>query len=216
LGVEFARTLSQKESKIFIYPAKNTQTWKNGAVSTVSASRKFWLSLVEFISSAGFFPVIYADHFAHDLSSDFTKDCLHMKGVEISKALSVMRSCGCVVDVFNGISRYALAARTPFVCLDERIKFNFLKDYEINDLCGRGVPREYIFGFGTLIQSGDESVWKSNIFDHLVVKLKKAYADMDRDSWPPTTESNEIVPYDSVRKKKNKRLGSRFIKIQRD
>lgn len=216
IGTEFARTLSQKESKVFIYPSKETQSWKSGRVVSSKASKQFWLSLLGQVSSAGFFPVVYADHFAHDLSSDFTKDCLHIKGLEISKVLSVMRSCGCVVDAFSGISRYALAARTPFVCLDERMRFNGVKEYEINDLCGRGVPKEYIFGFGTLIQSGDESVWRSNLIDHLVVKLKKTYAEMDRDSWPATVDSDEIVPYDSVRKKKNKKFGSRFIKIQRD
>lgn len=216
LGVEFARTLTQKESKVFIYPSKETQSWRAGRVVSSKTPRQFWLSLLNRVSSAGFFPVVYADQFAHDLSSEFTKDCLHIKGLDLSKALSVMRSCGCVVDVFNGFSRYALAARTPFVCLDERMRFNGVKEYEINDLCGKDIPKEYIFGFGTLIQSGDESVWYSNLIDHLVVKLKGIYSEMNRDSWPAPVESNEIVPYDSVRKKKNKKLGSRFIRIQRD
>jgi sporulation protein YlmC with PRC-barrel domain len=120
------------------------------------------------------------------------------------------------VDFFSGISRYALAARTPFVCFDERIKFSSLKEYEINDLCGKKVPKEYIFGFSTIIESGDKASWSSNLIDHLLVKLDKVYEKMDRDSWPSSSETNDIVPYDSVRKIKNKKLGSRFIKINRD
>jgi hypothetical protein len=50
----------------------------------------------------------------------------------------------------------------------------------------------------------------------MVVKLRDMHARMDRDSWPPPVETNDIVPYDSVRKRKLKRLGSRFIKIERD
>lgn len=216
IGVEFARTLGQKESKVFLCPSKETFSWKMGAAKSERAPKEFWLSLLEFLHAAGFFPVVYTDTFSYDLSSDFDKDCLHIKNLDLLKSFSIMRSCGCVLDVFNGISRYALAARVPFVCLDERAKFNGIKDYEINDLCGRGIPKEYIFGFGTLIQGGDKSVWRSNMFDHLAVKLKRIYETMDRDSWPSSAESNEIVPYDSVRKKKNKKLGARFIKIQRD
>ena len=127
-----------------------------------------------------------------------------------------MRSCGCVLDMFSGISRFSMAARTPFVCFDERSRFNGTKEYEINDLCGRGVPREYIFGFGAIIESGDKSAWNSNIFEHLFVKLEKIHGGMDKDSWPSSAEYNQIVPYDSVRRIKNKRLGSRFVKIQKD
>lgn len=215
MGAEFARTLSQKESKVFVYPSKDLFCWKNGKVDKVKSTVEFWISLVEFISAAGFFPVIYTDGFAYDFSSEFNKNCLHMKGLDILSELSLMRACGCVLDLFSGISRYSIAARTPFVCLDERQKFNALKDYEINDLCGSGIPKEYIFSFCALIK-GDKSVWRSNIFDHLVVKLRKIYESMDRESWPPTSEVDEIVPYDSVRKKKNKMLGTRFLRMPRD
>jgi len=120
-----------------------------------------------------------------------------------------------VIDLFCGISRYALAARTPYLCFDERMRFNSTKEYEINDLCGIKVPNEYIFGFAAILENGDKSSWNSNIFDHLVVKLKGMYERMDRDSWPSSAERDEIVPYDSVRKIKNKKLGSRFVKVDR-
>jgi hypothetical protein len=216
LGVEIARTLGQRESKVFIYPSKTIFSWKFGGLCKLSVPKEFWLGLIERLTNSKFFPVVYKDAFSYDLSSDFTNDCLHLKDIDLMKCIGAMRATGCVVDMFSGISRYAMAARTPFVCFDERSKFNGVKDYEINDLCGHGVPREYIFGFGAIIESGDKASWSSNLFDHLIVKLNRMYEKMDRDSWPSSAESEEIVPYDSVRRIKNKKLGSRFVKIQRD
>jgi hypothetical protein len=50
----------------------------------------------------------------------------------------------------------------------------------------------------------------------MTVKLREMVSSSDRDSWPAPIETNEIVPYDSVRRRKLKRLGSRFIKVERD
>ena len=127
-----------------------------------------------------------------------------------------MRACGCVLDIFDGSSRLALAARCPFLCFDERQRFNAVKEYEINDLCGRGLPRQYIFSFAALVEKGDPNVWRTNVFDHLVLRLKEMTAGLDRDSWPAPVESNDIVPYDAVRKRKLKKFGTRFIRVERD
>lgn len=216
IGTEVARILGQKDRKVFVYPSKHVFSWKFGSESKAKAPREFWIELISRLGKKGFFPVVCCDSFSYDLSSEFPDGSLHFKNINISNQLGIMRSCGCVLDIFSGISRFSIAARTPFVCFDERARFNGVKEYEINDLCGRGVPKEYIFGFGAIVESGDKSAWNSNIFEHLFVKLEKVYEGMDKESWPPSVESNEIVPYDSVRRIKNKRLGSRFIKIQRD
>lgn len=216
LGSEISRNLSSKESKVFIYPSKNIYSWRLNSLQKTNVSKTFWIKLVENIIDNNYYPVISSDIFSYDISTDFTTNCLNLKNIDLLKTLVVMRSCGCVVDLFNGISRYAIAARSPFVCFDERIKFNSIKDYEINDLCAKEIPKEYIFGFSTILESGNEQSWKVNLFEHLLIKIKKIYETMDRDSWPSPVEFNEIVPYDSVRKFKNKRLGSRFIKIEKD
>jgi hypothetical protein len=216
LGVESARVLAQRESKVFIYPSRTIFSWRFGGLAKLSVPKEFWTDLIDRLLKNKFFPVVYNDIFSYDLSAEFTNDCLHLKDIDLMKCLGAMRATGCVVDMFSGISRYAIAARTPFVCFDERAKFNGLKDYELNDLCGHKVPKEYIFGFGAIIESGDRASWNSNLLDHLIVKLNKIYGKMDRDSWPSSAEFEEIVPYDSVRRIKNKKLGSRFIKVQRD
>jgi hypothetical protein len=215
LGIEIARTLSQRDSKVFVYPSKEICSWRLGGPFKARVPKEFWVYLLNRLVSEKFFPVVLADSFSYDISPDVPSDCLHLKNLDIISSLGAMRSCGCVVDLFCGISRYALAARTPYLCFDERIRFNSTKEYEINDLCGIKVPKEYIFGFAAILESGDKSSWNSNIFDHLVVKLKGMYETMDRDSWPSSAEREEIVPYDSVRKIKNKKLGSRFIKVDK-
>lgn len=216
LGAEHARVISQKENKVFIYPSKNIYSWRFNNLVSCKAPKEFWDECIEKLLNNKFFPIVYSDIFSYDMSSDFTNECLNLKDIELLKVFGAMRACGCTIDFFNGISRYSLCARTPFICFEERSKFNGLKDYEINDLCGKKVPKEYIFGFSTIIESGDRSTWNSNLIDHLIIKLNKMYEKLDRDSWPSSAESYEIVPYDSVRKIKNKKFGSRFIKIERD
>lgn len=216
LGPEISKVLTQKELKIFVYPSKQAYSWRLGKLQKHNVNKIFWSDLLNFLIQEKFFPVVQTDIFSYDMSQDFANNCLHLKGLDLIKSLGAMRACGCVLDVFNGISRYALAARTPFICFDERIKFNAIKDYEVNDLCGKDTSKEYIFSFSTILESEDRLAWKTNLFDHLIFKTKKIYEKMDRDSWPSSVEFDKIVPYDSVRKFKNKKLGSRFIKIQRD
>jgi hypothetical protein len=216
LGPDISKALSKLESKVFIRPSRLIQSWRSGAFSSEKAPKEFWLSLLESLVADGFSPVVSCDPFSYDLSSDFSGPCLYLREPDAMKTLSVMRACGCVLDMFSGDSRMALAARCPFLCFDERQRFNSLKEFEVNDLCGRGVPKDYIYSFAALVDKGSPTVWKSNIFDHMSVRLRSLLANSERDSWPAPVESYEIVPYDSVRKKKLKRLGTRFIRIERD
>lgn len=216
LGSDLSKALSRMESKVYVRPSRMIHSWRNGGLSHIKSSKEFWLALLESLVAEGLSPVVSCDPFSHDLSSDFSGPCLYFRESDALKSLSVMRACGCVLDMFTGDSRMALAARCPFLCFDERQRFNLTKDFEVNDLCGRGVPREYIYSFAALVDKGGPSVWKSNIFDHMAARLRSMIAAADRDSWPPPVESYEIVPYDSVRKRKLKRLGTRFIKIERD
>lgn len=215
LGSDTARTLAQHEPKVFVYPSKDIFSWRQGKVVSSVAPQDFWKDVIDRLIKSKFFPVVVSDHSSYDLSQDFRGDCLHLSGLDVLKTMSVMRSCGCVLDFFGDVSRIALAARAPFLCFEERAKYMALKEYEINDLCGKMVPKEYIFGFGAIIESGDRTSWNSNFLDHMVVKLNKMYESMDREKWPSSAESNEIVPYDSVRKLKNKKFGSRFIRIEK-
>jgi hypothetical protein len=216
LGPDISKSITQRESKVFVSPCKEAFSWRSGSLHKFPVPVQFWKDVISKLSSSGFFPVIFSDGFSYDLSQEVGKDCLHLSGMDISKMMSAMRSCGCVLDFFGDISRISLCARTPFLCFEERSKYGSLKEYEINDLCGKGLQKEYIFGFSTILESGDRSSWSNNFLDHMVVRLNKIYQNMDREKWPSTAECNEIVPYDSVRKIKRKKFGSRFIRIERD
>ena len=90
-------------------------------------------------------------------------------------------------------------------------------EYEIDDLLGYNVPKEYIFTFSTIISDGNPMVWQNDIFPSILRKLNKFIPELNRDNWPTTGEVSEFVPYkDFVRKIKNKKFGTRFIKISND
>ena len=51
--------------------------------------------------------------------------CVFVEEHDILQVLdSFMRATGCVLDVFNGLSRLALLARCPYLCIDERSRYN--------------------------------------------------------------------------------------------
>jgi len=215
LGPELSRSVMRGDARVFVAPSKTVQTWRNGRVENAKVPVEFWVSMLGRLVDEGFEPVVYRDIFCHDMAQDIPSGCLAVEWMDRLKCMSLMRACGLVLDVFNGYSRMAIAARAPFLCFDERQRFNSMKEYEVNDLCARGIPREYVFSFAALVEKGGPSVWKSNIFDHMVAKIRLMKSNMDRDSWPSPIESYDIVPYDSVRKRKSKKMGSRFIRAPR-
>jgi len=216
LGVDFARHIASKDLKFFIYPAKNIYTWRMGKTEKLPTNKEFWVTFVKKMIDDGFYPVVYRDLFCHDISPDVPEGCLHVWDSDLSKVLSTIRATGFVIDFFSGISRLAICARTPFLCFDERSRYNNTKDYEIDDICGINLFKEYIFSFATIINSEDKSSWKFNLLDAVTSKLNKIFPAIDRDSYPSATECNKIIPYDVVRKNKNKKFGAKFIKINRE
>ena len=216
LGMDFARTINSQELKLLVYPSKTISIWKMGRIEKVKISKSFWVELIDLLIKEKYFPIIYKDLFAYDVSVDVTKNCLHVWEKDLSRVLSAMRSTGLVLDFFSGISNLATCSRTPFICFEERNSYNHRKQYEIDDLCGKDLYKEYIFSFGTIITNEDVNQWRSNLFSLLNGKLNKIFPKISRDRLPSTIESNDIVPYSVVRTNKNKKLGSRFIKVKRD
>jgi hypothetical protein len=128
-----------------------------------------------------------------------------------------MRTSGCVLDVFNGISRFAMMARTPFVCIDERSRYNNLKDYEVEDLSSLELPKQHIFTFSTIITDGTIEMWNQDILQCIVSRLNLFLPELDRDNWPMTSETYEKVSYEEVvREIEPLKLGIKLLKINRD
>lgn len=217
LGRDFNKDLANKAGfKVFVYPCLTVQGWQFSDTVQAAVSKEFWVTLIKRLLKEGFVPVIYKGTLTHDISAEFTNQCIHVADKDISKVMAAMRATGCVLDVFSGISRIATAARTPFVSLDERARYAALKEYEVDDLCTKALPKQYIFTFHTTISSGGPETWDFNIINNVISRLHTFLPTLDRDVWPSTAESTEIVSYDNVRKKKSQRLGTKLIKTPRE
>jgi hypothetical protein len=217
LGKDFGRELASKGGfKVFVYPSQNLTAWRFNDVIQTPIGKEFWVVLVRRLLRERFVPVVYKGLLTHDVSSEFTDKCLYVAEQDFGKVLSSMRASGCVLDIFSGISRMALAARCPFVSVDEHNRWAALKEYEIDDLCSPGLPKQYIFSFPTIIEGGGPDTWDFNILNSVIARLHAFLPDLDRDNWPSTGESTEVVPYEAVRKKKAKRIGTKLLKVPKD
>lgn len=217
LGKVFNRDLNSKGGyKIFIYPFMYSNNFNLRNVEQVRLPKEFWVSLVKSLVANKFIPVIYKGFLSYDLSSDFGDQCVYFNSNDFSEVLSAMRATGLVLDIFNGTSRLAIAARCPFVSVDDRLRYSFLKEYEIDDLCSKNLPKQYLFSFPTIITDGNPANWGPNLISIIIARLNSFLPELDRDTWPSAGESNEIVSYDCVRKKKLKRIGTRLLKVPKD
>ena len=152
----------------------------------------------------------------HDLSGDFADKGIFVREEEIAKIIGMMRATGMVLDIFNGTSRLAIAARTPFVAVDERGRYANEREFEIDDLCAGDLPKYYIFSFPTIIEGGEPVGWNGSLFDNIISKLNTFIPEVDRNALPPTSESVMEVSFSLVRNRKAKRIGTKFVKVPID
>ena len=215
LGRQFVEDFSRREgNKVFLSPTKFAFCWEQKKLQRHHIGIDFWISLTEFLLQEGFIPVIFQNQMmTHDLSKRFAEKCLYVTDRNIINVMSVMHGSGCVLDIFNGISRLALLARCPYVCCDERERYNGTKEFEIDYLCGEKIPREYIFSFANLITIGYDGDWKNSLFSNIKKKLDDIFSDLNVDRLPSTSESYDTVSYEEVKKAKAKKLGVKLLKL---
>ena len=218
LGKEFNRDLTVKAGyKVFIHPSKFAKQWHNGRSKNAVAKKDFWIQLCEKLLENNFMPVIWQNYMSYDISPEFVGRCIFVGEKDIIRVLSSVRATGCVLDVFNSLSRLSIMARCPFLAVDERSRYSNLKEYEIDDLCGKNIPHEYIYTFSTIITDGGPLSWNQDIFPSVIQKLNTFLPLLDRDTWPSTGESCEVISYKkNVRVVKQKKIGTHFIKIPKD
>lgn len=209
-GMEFNRSLAHRSGyKIFVHPTKMLRAWDKGKETLIRSRPEFWYDLANRMISRGMVPVVYQDARAFDLSKEMQSKCIYITEPQVSEVMGMMRATGCILDVFSGLARWASIARTPYISCAERKRYNLVKDWEIDDLCNSKLPYRYIFSFPTIIESGN---W-NELVESIVNKLESFVPQLNRDSWPSTAEQSIVVPYGLVKKRKTKRIGTRFIKI---
>lgn len=209
---EFNMALSQKGGTgVFLYPTLQGKCWHRSKDFIVKFPKDFWIKLTQQLLDYHYVPVIYQNQSSFDMSPSFGEKCFYCSDRNFQSILAAMRSTGCVLDVFSGISRLAMIARCPFLVVDERQRYVKSKEYEINDLCVTGMyPYRYIFSFPTVVSNGNYK----EVIDQIVNGLQK-FSPRLKTTLPPSSESIEEVPYDLVRQHKAKKLGIHFIKVER-
>jgi hypothetical protein len=215
LGIDFNKALANRLGyKVLVYPTLTAKVLRNNKLQNIKISREFWTSLVDRLIREGFTPVIILNYWTHEM--DINEKCLHIFENDISKILSVMRSVDCVLDIFNDISRFAIQARSPYIACIERSKYIQMKYFELDDLCClKDLPKQYIFSFPQAIENGDTQRWNDTIFDHIISKISRFVPQINRDKLPTTALLEEEVSYKNVRTRKIKRMGVKFIKVEK-
>ena len=200
------------DEKVVVFPVQRIRSWQKGKLEYIKVPKEFWIKLAERLKSEKIRPMIYQNNFTYDLSDYFADNCSYLVSKDILDVLSVMREVGCVLDVYSGISRLAIAARCPFIAVDERNRFMNQKEYEIDDLSCTGLSKQYLFSFAELLPTGSPGDWNNLVIDAVVVKLSDFLVQKKKMVLPSCEEVDRTVSYDAVRQRTMKRMGLRFIR----
>jgi hypothetical protein len=215
LGNNFNRTLAKHPGpKILLYPSIVVKSWRK-QTENIRTKKEFWVQLAERLLKEGYTPVVVHNYATHDISNVLAQKCVYVSDNDLEKITCAMRVVGCVLDVFSDLSRLAVIARSPFLAVTERDKYMGLREFELDDLCAFDLPRQYIFSFSTIL--GQEPIhWGVNLFDNIIHRINSFLPSINKDGLPPASALTEEVSYEKVRKKKLKKFGTKFIKLERD
>lgn len=213
LGNDFNKRINDNKNKVLIYPTTHVNDWHNGKYEKLHVLDIFWDNLIEKLLNESIVPVVYQDFRTYDLSSKYYDKCIFLKNNDIMNILSGIRSTGLVLDLFNGISKYAIAARCPYLLCVDRSVYNHVKEYEIDILCGNEIPRDNFYVFPSICHESNKNNWNSTLFDSIVLKLKSLF-NISKNDIPSPIEVDDIVKYELARKEKVKKMGTRFIKVK--
>ena len=211
LGKFSAEIANKQGKKVVLYPVKNIRAWQQGKCHYRDISKNFWSYVIEKLLSEDLIPVLYQNSFTFDMSPEFTDRCLYLVNEDISHVLAAFREIGCVLDIHSGISRLAIAARCPFIVLDERIRYINQRDYEIDDICCDGIRKLYSFSLAGMLMSGSPKEWDASFMDSFITKIHTLLESFKKEDLISTAEIDEDVSSDKIRNRASKRLGVKFI-----
>lgn len=215
LGNEFNRYLLEHQGKkVFITPSLYMEEWSHGRINHTFVSKDFWLHLISKFLDKNYSCIVQNNYMTHDLSPDLLNKVLFFTDNNVLNIMSAMRSTNCVIDVFTGTSKLAIGARTPFLGVNERSFYSNIKEYEIEDLAGQDIPREYVFSFPSICSDSNKTHWNSSISEVIIAKVNKLLDRVAEHGVLPTpNELYETVTYATVRKFRDKKMGTKFIKV---
>lgn len=213
LGLEFNRTLANRPGyKICIFPTTRARVLRNGKFVNVIIPIGFWNHLIDALVIRGYTPIVIQNYWTYDLPNN--EKCLYVREGDFSKVLASMRCSDCVLDIFGDVCRFAVMSRSPYIACVERSKYMDTKEFELDDLCcHRDLPKKYIFSFVNAVEL--ESHWNIAILEPVLAKIDSFVPNINRDKIPPGSLIDEEISYKSVRARKVKKMGVKFIKVEK-
>lgn len=200
--------LSKGKRMVFLHPSKFVKVWAEGRERYSKIEQSFWEDLTQSLLDKQCLPVLFNDHFSYDLSDKFSHNCICVVEKNILAVLGIMRLCNCVLDVFSGISKYSIIARSPYVFCDERNRYFETCDYVLDDLCGGDLYKDNLFTFSPLLNTTNR-----HIIDSIVNKIISFIDNILDVPLPSSVECVKTLTYNSVRRTELRRLGSRLLKV---
>lgn len=214
---DFKKQMESKTNrKIVVYPATKMKSKQQGKTVSLTVPKDFWVALIQRLLQDGYVPVVYQNSFTYNMSTEFVDKCIYLVSRDVGDVLAAFRHVGCVLDVHTGLSRLAVAARCPYLSVIERQIFVEDKEFEIDDLCCDGLPRQYIFSPSTITMTCGPEEWKVSILDHISARLKEFLPTLSGVNLPSTNELYESVSYEKIRDRKSKRMGVHFINTSKN
>lgn len=194
--------------KILIHPTTVMRSWQNIHNVNLSVPYEFWIDLCEKLVKNNYVPVVYQNYLTYDLSKDLFDKCIFHQANDFVSVLPLIRMTDCVLDLYSGISRFAMIARIPFLGVDERLRYVQEKDSEIDMLCCQDEFYRYIFSYSSMISTGDKSNWDINIINCILKKLEDF---LPKSSGSDAQESEKLLNYDKIKLHKKKKCAIKFI-----
>jgi len=217
LNKECLKILNLNKLKLFLYPSQTINIWNNGKYNKIIVPIKFYLELINYLKKHDIFPVIWGGSFSYDLSQEFKShnECLILNSDSLFEILPALRATGLSLDNFNSFSKLSFMARTPSIIFEERNKYFLTKEYELDDLLDLNLPNKRIFNFTNTIVRGNIDYWTKEIFHPVVSYCINYFSYFDKELLPNTSQVNKKMEISLIRKIKNKKLGAKFIKIEK-
>lgn len=217
LSKEIIRTINLNNSKVFIHPSQTINVWSNGKYNKVLVNKNFYIELIKYLKENKIFPVIWNNNFSYDLSGEFKEqiDCLTINSNNMFEILPAMRMTGLCLDIFNDTSKFSNIARTPSLIFEERNKYFLSKEYELDDILNLDLPGKRFFALSNTILRGNKTYWENEIFNPIKSYCNDYLPYIDKESLPNTSEINKKMNISLIRKLKNIKLGTKFIKIEK-
>ena len=197
--------------KIFIFPNKTMQIIRKGKLTYEEIKVEFWINLIKKLLNNNISVICVKHPLTHDISSHFIdeKNILFFNEIDLNQIMSLMRMSECVFDFFSGISRLAIAARTPYILADERIRYFNYKEYEFEDVVGESLYGDRFFIFADLLNANNDLY--SNIASNIISKIDKIKKISK--GILSSEYIDKLSNYQNVRYYQSKKMGLNFLKF---